>query len=418
MTRPLRTRSAAETEGAVLDLVRSGGVLSRVELAEQSGLTGASISRVVKRLLDRGLLVETGQGARTGGKRRTLLELGTGGRYAVGVSVDHARLTYVLVNLRGEVVASVEAPGIGQDPPVAVVRRAAQGVRELLDGQELCVREVAGVGVAVPGRLDPGPPGSDGSSRLATEWERLGLEAVLGEALDLPVRVEHDHVSAALGEFWVGKVPASASFACVYLSEGFGLGLRLRGDVHRGASRTAGEVGHMVLDAGGAPCWCGSRGCLDALAGPAAVVARVMASTAGRELGLTGSHAAQHREFSTVCRAAADHDGATAGRDATREACREAVEASARYVGTALLSIVNVLDLDRIVLAGPGFDEAGPLYADSVRAEVERRSSRRETAPVTVELSGLGLYSAAVGAATTAFQVVPGGSGRVGGYSS
>ena len=117
MAKQLKGATAVETHSAILDLIRSSGVVSRIELAERSGLTGASISRIVKRLLDEGLIAEIGVGDRTGGKRRTLLQLNSRARHALGVSLDFASITYVVTDLSGIVIARLEAPGIGTEHP-------------------------------------------------------------------------------------------------------------------------------------------------------------------------------------------------------------------------------------------------------------------------------------------------------------
>lgn len=386
-------RSAAETGRALVHLVRSSGVVSRVELAEQSGLTGASISRIVKRLLDDGLLVEVGQGDPTGGKRRTLLELNTGGRFAVGVSVDEAQLTYVLINLRGEVVGELVSAGSGSLKPRVVVRRMAGEVMRLLQRHKVSsAHDVTGIGVAIAGRLDARGVAMRGSLEAA-EWEQFALGSALEQATGLSVTLEHDYVCAALGEFWVGRIPASADFVCFYAATGFGGGIVLEGDVYRGASDNAGEVGHMCLDLNGPECWCGSRGCLEAFAGPRTIVRRALALPGvARRLALTGQPESIRADFAAVA-AAASRDDAD---------CLPLVQASARYVAAAILTLANVMDLDRVVLSGPAFAEAGPIYLRAVRDAVGRLSFMRQVHPVTIELSQLGLQSAAIGAATVA----------------
>src|ERR1700712_2151299 len=104
--------SSEHTRSAILDMVRSGGTVSRTELAEMSGLTATSITRVVKSLIADGLVVETGFGESTGGKRPSLLELNPTGRFAVGVSLDSGRLTYVVTDLVGKVIGRLVSPGI------------------------------------------------------------------------------------------------------------------------------------------------------------------------------------------------------------------------------------------------------------------------------------------------------------------
>ncbi|WP_375390219.1 ROK family protein, partial [uncultured Amnibacterium sp.] len=272
--RPLG-QSSEHTRSAILDLVRSSGSVSRIELAEMSGLTGASITRIVKALLDAGLVVESGLADSTGGKRRSLLELNPHARYAAGVSLDDARLTYVLADLGGRVVAESQSSGIGQTPPREVVPRIARELRDLLAGVEVPPQDVVGVGVAGAG-LDL----SAHAERLSTsaeEWESFPVQEELEAAIGIPVVRANDAACAALGEFWAGRIAATQDVATLYMAAGFGLGLVVGGRLLRGASANVGEIGHMVLQADGPACWCGSRGCLEILAAPRAVVAAAMA---------------------------------------------------------------------------------------------------------------------------------------------
>jgi predicted NBD/HSP70 family sugar kinase len=388
-------RSATETERAIVDLVRSGGEVSRIDLAEQSGLTGASISRIVKRLLDEGLLVEIGQGDPTGGKRRTMLALNTNGRYAIGMSVDEAQLTYVLINLRGEVVSRLVSDGIhGADPQIVVGRMATEIVELMRGFGPHTADEVTGIGVAIAGRLDVRGVAMR-ASRETTEWEQFALEPALEEAVGLPVTLEHDYVCAALGEFWVGRVAASEDFACFYGATGFGCGVILEGKVYGGSSSNAGEIGHLTLDVDGPSCWCGSRGCLEVLAGPRAVVGQALRLPGVVErLGLSRKNDRVRADFAAIAAAAAGGD----------PDCRPLLEESARYVSAAILSLATVMDLDRVVLSGPGFAEAGPIYLAATEAALDRLFFLRQVHPVTIELSQLGLRSAAIGAATVALQ--------------
>ncbi|MFC7404122.1 ROK family transcriptional regulator [Georgenia alba] len=390
MSQRFRQRSAADTAGAVVDLVRSSGAISRTELAEKSGLTEASISRIVKRLLERNLLVEVGQASSTGGKPRTLLQLRGDGRLEVGVAVDVDQVDYVLINLVGERLASRSGRGLGKERPPDAVRSMGEEIAGMLADAGVSRTEVAGIGLALPGRHDPIRRRLR-SQRLTSDWEKFAVEPELAEVTGLPVTLEHDYVSAVVGEFWVGRVPATSNMACLYMATGFGLGMLLGGQVYRGSSHNAGEIGHLVLDVDGPDCWCGSQGCLEAVAGPRRVVerARELPGVA-RALQLSGDGGAVRDEFAKVARAAMAGDAQ----------CREIVEDSARYVAAAVLSTVNTLDLDRVMFAGRGFADAGPIYLEAARTAVSKLSFLREVSRVTIEMSQLGLAAAAVGAAT------------------
>lgn len=390
MPKHLKGATAADTHSAILDLIRSSGVVSRTELVDRSGLTGASISRIVKQLLNQDLVVEVGLGDPTGGKRRTLLQLNQRARHAVGVSLDVAGNTYVVTDLSGAVVARADVAGVGEDSPAEVTVRLAEELRELVDGAGVEVGSLMGIGMAVPGRQDRGHHVLR-SNPEATSWELFDLEQTLNAATDLPVMIENDSTCAAIGEFWIGRIPASADFATVYMASGFGLGLVTKGDVYRGSSSNVGEIGHLVLEVDGPPCWCGSRGCLEILAAPAAIVAKALQQPRlARELGLQGRRTTVREDAARVAAAAAaDHDGAV-----------PLIEESAGYLAKALLSVTNLLDLDQIILAGPGFGAAGDIYVRRAWQELERLSFVRAVHPTRVELSRSGAASAAIGAAS------------------
>jgi predicted NBD/HSP70 family sugar kinase len=390
VTRHLKGATAVETHSAILDLIRSSGVVSRIELADRSGLTGASISRIVKQLLLDGLIVETGFGDRTGGKRRTLLQLNPQSRHAVGVSLDFAGITYLVTDLSGKMTARLDAEGIGHASPGTVITRIAAELEALVTSAGVDRDTLMGIGMAVAGRQDSAHHVLR-SNPDATEWELFDLEKTLSAAADLPVVVENDSTCAAIGEFWVGRIPASADFATVYMATGFGLGLVTNGDIYRGSSSNVGEIGHMILDVNGPPCWCGSRGCLEMLAAPARIVERALAQRGlAEELGLRGDPGSVREDAALVAQAAAaDHEQAV-----------PVIEESAFYLSKALVSVTNLLDLDQIILAGPGFGAAGEIYVRQIWQDLERLSFVRAVHPTRVGLSKSSDISAALGAAS------------------
>jgi predicted NBD/HSP70 family sugar kinase len=387
---PLKGATAVETHSAILDLVRSSGVVSRIELADRSGLTGASISRIVKQLMAEGLITEVGLGDRTGGKRRTLFQLNPRSRHAVGISPDFANITYVITNLRGEVVTQMQSAGTGQESPRRVVQRIANELRPLLSSAGVDNSTLEGIGIAVAGRQDTAHHVLR-SNPSATEWELFDIEDTLNAATDLPVVVENDSTCAAIGEFWVGRIPASADFATVYLATGFGLGLVTNGDVYRGSSSNVGEIGHMVLDVDGPDCWCGSRGCLEVLAAPRSIVKRALSDRKlTQELGLSRRKGDVRENAALI----------TAGAAARHPRCLELIEESAFYLARALVSITNLLDLDQIILAGPGFAGVGEIYVRKAAEDLEQLSFLKPVHPTKVGLSKWGPNSAALGAAS------------------
>ncbi|MFF8655692.1 ROK family transcriptional regulator [Streptomyces huasconensis] len=335
----------------VLDLLRGAGEagISRLELAERTGLTPQAVSKITARLRAEGLAAEAGRRASTGGKPRTVLRLVPEAGHAVGLHLDRDELRAVLVDLTGAVVAERRAPldfGAGAE---AVVEAAAGEVRGLVgDGVAGPVPGPGGVGVALPGPLDH----AAGVLRRVTgfpEWDGFPLRDALAGRLGLPVVVDKDTNAAALGLALAGE-DASGSFAYLHLGTGLGAGLVLGGALHRGARTGAGEFGHQVLRLDGPLCGCGDRGCVEAL-----------------------------------CLAAV---------------ARGDLEEAARVLGTAAGNLVGLLDIDRVLLGGRTVFAAGELFVRGVGAVVAERVRRGGgAAEVPVTLAPGGERAVAEGAA-------------------
>ena len=386
--RTLRGRSSAETRSAVLDLIRTSGEISRVDLARRSALTEATISKIVKTLLAAGVVVHAGFAESTGGKRPALLRLNGGGVYALGLTLDYNECTIVLCGADGTELARSQAPGVGRDDPPVAFDRLAAAIEQLLSRQHVDRSTVIGLGVASAGRR--GHPLGYVDSSFFDVWEPFDVERELARRTRLTVVRENDANCAALGEFWTSQEPAR-DFVVVYMSHGIGCGIVINGTIYRGASGNAGEIGHTTVDPKGLPCWCGARGCLETVASPRAVVRRVLADAAlGKALRVDRSadEAEVYRRFAE--RAAAGGDRAVGRLLAT------ATGSLAAAVG----NLVNTLDLDLVVLAGSGYAGVGDAFLTAVRTRVEQTAFMRELHPIAVRLAATGSESAALGAAS------------------
>ncbi|MEU2622829.1 ROK family transcriptional regulator [Streptomyces sp. NPDC007157] len=262
----------------VLDLLRTAGEdgISRLELAERTGLTPQAVSKITARLREEGLAAQAGRRASTGGKPATVLRLVPEAAHAVGLQLDRDELRAVLVDLDGTVVGERQgALDLGAGA-AAVLGAAAELVGEL---REEVPEEVLGVGVAAPGPLDH----IHGVLHRVTgfpEWDGFPLRDALAERLGVPVVVDKDSNAAALGLAVGGE---GGSFAYLHLGTGLGAGLVIGDSVHRGARTGAGEFGHQVIQLDGPACHCGNRGCIEALC--LAAVGRADPDEAARVLG-------------------------------------------------------------------------------------------------------------------------------------
>lgn len=246
------TSLRSHNDRTVLRLVRSGA-LSRASIAEQAGLTPQAVSKIVARLIEAGLLEETGA-VRAGGrgKPRMSLQLAAGGAYAYGAYVDRDELRVVRLDLTGEVVSAEVAPLAPMFTP--------DDVLDALEPLVTAGEKVLGLGIGIAGPLDfrdgvVSPNGLPG-------WSSVPLKALAEERLGLPVVVDKDTNAAVLAEAWRRPLRDAA---LVFVGTGLGVGLLLGGEVHRGARSGAGEFGHTTIQLDGPLCVCGRRGCVEAV---------------------------------------------------------------------------------------------------------------------------------------------------------
>jgi predicted NBD/HSP70 family sugar kinase len=320
-----------------------------------------------------------------------MLRLDPAARIAVGVHLDDDVTTYVLTGQTGGIISRMNRPapvGAGRD---ALVSRLAADITGLVDGSGIDRARCLGIGLVSAGpraRPAQGEPPAGG---------RDDLDGQLAAATGWPVLLENDATAAAVGEYWVARVEPTRPFAALYMGSGIGGGIVLDGVALRGRHANAGEFGHVCVQVDGPECWCGSRGCLEVLAGPQTVVEAALADpVATGEAGLD-PHAPRR---STIADFAAIARAARAGAPA----CRALLEHSARFVAAAAESVVNLLDVDLLVLTGPGFAAASFVYGPAISSRIAVADARTWHRSVSVTVSLAAATASATGAAALMLQ--------------
>ncbi|MEU1590608.1 ROK family transcriptional regulator [Micromonospora sp. NPDC005710] len=378
----------------MLDLIRAARSISRVELATATGLTGATISAVVRELMGDGLVVEAGRGGPTGGKPRTMVQLNPLARYSVGVQLERNTCVIVVVDLAGRQVARTSFQGVASMPPERALPLVASQVDALLATAAVDRERVLGVGLVSYGPQDR-RAGVLLTPQPTDAWLDYPVARLLAETLGLPVLLDNDAAAAAIGEYWMGAVDPRSTYGCIYMATGIGGGVVVAGEVYRGSSSNSVEIGHISMDINGDECSCGNVGCLENYAGPSAIVRQAMATPGlAQRLALDPTAADLLTEFARI--AAAANAGDTGARGL--------VEQSARYLGGAAVTMACLFDVDTIVLAGPSFAVAGSIYQTLIQQEVDRRMFARRAHPVRIVPSVNGSDAAAIGGAVLVLQ--------------
>ncbi|MEV4641710.1 ROK family transcriptional regulator [Actinoplanes sp. NPDC049548] len=375
----------------VVDVIRSAETISRGELAELTGLTQPSISNIVRELIADGIIHEIGSLDSVNGRRRKLIAINPGNRFGVGFHLGADSVTCVAVDVTGGVVGREVVPRLPDEAVVA--DRLAERFDDFTAGLDLPRDRIEGLAVVAPAPV----PGSSGAGA-----ELTGVRAELVERIGVPVLVENDAAAAALGEFWSRRVSREQAFGCIYLSSGIGAGFVFGGALFRGTSFGAGELGHVSIDYDGRPCPCGNLGCVEQYASTRATVTAARENPALRaRLALDGSESSA---YDAIAQAAVNGDPA---------AYAVLTEAADR-LSAAATSVVNLLDLGRLVLTGPGVALAGSIFARRLRTHLARTAHSRQRHSVSVELSARPRDAAGIGAAVLMVQaaVAPGHTTR------
>jgi predicted NBD/HSP70 family sugar kinase len=372
----------------VLDQVRRApGGSSRVELAAATGLSLQAISNIVGRLIALGLVVEGERRAEGRGKPRTMLHLHPQGAYALGVHIDPVVVTSVLVDLSGDAVEKtvVDTPA----GPEAVVEAVAAAARGMLESAGVDRARVLGLGVAAPGPVDFAS-GSVVHPPLLAGWERVPIRSMVAEATGFEVVLEKDVSAAMVAELWRGERMLHGTSVFFYTGFGVAAAVAVDGELVRGSSRNAGEIGHLIVDADGPPCTCGSRGCIGASAAAQTLVDEAVA----RGVLAAATPAASPRELDAALTAVGE--AASAG-DAV---AAEILTVSARRVARGITTVADLLDARVVVFGGPAWSRLAPHYLPVVRAELAAHATLRELHAVEVLGSSLGDHVGALGAAS------------------
>lgn len=292
-------------------------------------------------------------------------------RWIVGVDLGGTNIVVGLLPIEGgEVLGLRSLPTDSVRGAKFVVDRivsmAEAAIAEVLSAHGGSREEVAGVGIGSPGPLDRKTGTVINTPNLG--WRNFPLRDLIGNALNLPATLDNDANCAAYGEWWLGAGRGARALVGLTLGTGIGGGIVLNGEIYHGCSDVAGEIGHMSIDSNGRRCKCGNYGCIEQYAsGPAIALRAVEGIETGAETILVDMVNGRLEEIT-----AATVYEATVQGDAY---ATEVMKDTAKFLGTALASIINILNPQMVVVAG-GVTRAGDTLFEPLRAEVRRRAFR------------------------------------------
>ena len=374
---------------AILDQVRRGQAHSRSEIIEQTGLSRAIVAQRVGELLARGFLVES-VAPSTGGRPPRQLEFRADAGHLLVVDIGATSIDTAMADATGRILARLGEPADVASGPEQILSRV-EVLFDHLIAEHQPAGELWGLGIGVPGPVEF-RTGHLISPPIMPGWDGYPVRERFTKRRGVPVWVDNDVNIMALGEWRAGVARGHRNFIFVKVGTGIGSGIVSNGLIHRGAQGSAGDIGHIqVLGETEEVCRCGKVGCLEALAGGAAIARDGAAvALAGRS-----SHLATILDRNGDV-TAGDVSAAASSGDA---AALDLLQRSARLLGQTLAGLVNFFN-PSLILIGGGVAGAGDTYLATVREIIYARSAPLATRDLVVQLSRLGNRAGVTGAAT------------------
>jgi predicted NBD/HSP70 family sugar kinase/biotin operon repressor len=346
----------------VLGFLRIQGRSSQADIARATGLSRTTVSTLVSELKQAGLIAyvdarsKPGRGGRPGVK----LVLSDPREVVAGIDFGHSHVSVAIAGLGHNILGEkLQALDVNRQASAAL-DAAASLFEELLAELGVDRGSVVGAGIGMPGPVDRAS-GTAGSATILPGWVGLRIASEMEHRLGVPAQIENDANLGALAELTWGAGRDCANFAYIKAATGIGAGIVIDGRLLRGASGTAGEIGHTTLDEAGPLCYCGNRGCLETVAsGPA--ISQLVGPVNGETLSL-----------SQIIDLAAGGD----------LRCRRAVADAGREIGVAVAGLCNLINPERVILGGL-LSRAGALVIRPLKESIRRHAVQAAAEKVDV----------------------------------
>ncbi|MFS4583427.1 ROK family protein [Phaeobacter sp. C3_T13_0] len=371
----------------VFDTIRAAGKIARIDIAQATRISPATVTAITAELLAAGLIEEVSPDLARDGKRgrpRVALKVCGNAHYIAGLKLSHHAITTLITDFEGSELVSHEMPlRGGQISPDALSEKIVEALDQSCAKRGLVREQISGVGIGMAGVMDAERNFIYWSSSLNVR--NIDFGSVLNRYLSMPVFIDNDANLVAKAEHLFGEGDTRSNFVVVTVEHGVGMGIVIDNQIYRGARGCGAEFGHIKVQLEGALCQCGQRGCLEAYVGDYALL---------REANIT-SGVERHKDLASLYRAVAEGD----------TMAQSILDRAGRMFAMGLANIVNIFDPQMIVLAGAQL-AFGYLSSDKVVEEMRRWVVQVDGPLPEVRVHGWGNQMWAKGAAAYAIEEV------------
>lgn len=334
----------------VLNVIKNMGPISRVEIAQKTHLSAATITNITAELIENNLILEKEEGNSSGGRKPILLALNPKGAYVIGLKLSADHVTGALTNLKADVL--LKKTNLLKERSLDTAMSAIVDiVGSLLNDTKVLKENLLGVGLGLAGIVNA----ENGVLKYSSifDWHDVNIAELLTKRLNVPIYVDNDVNTLALTENWCGVGRGTDNFLLVTVGRGVGMGIVINGQIYRGGFGGAGEFGHTVIEINGPLCDCGKRGCLESIASDPAIMKKVNEEISRGEL---------PKSVKDI------NELITLGQDGNAVAQRIFARAG-EALGVGIANLVNIFNPQLIILSGEGI-RAGELLLKPMRASI------------------------------------------------
>ncbi len=372
---------------AILEVIRKNGPISRTDISKITELNIVTVSNYVSHYIKIGLVVEGELDESTGGRKPVLVELNPKAGYIVGIGLNMLNMVGVLVDLEINVITEIKRERLPENSE-AVVQQMVDLAADMIDKSEVDKTKIVGVGVGIPGIIDERGrtirwPQSLGEKDISV---CLSIKDTFEKRLNVPTFVENDANAAVLGEKWLGLDRDVKHL--VYMFSGVGVGIIINGEIYRGATGAAGELGISSLKASKEEIWNMARdlGRWEMDLGMTRRTQELVGKGNASILKDLAGGNSQNITFKELVKAVREKD----------QLALKVVEEGGFALGKKIAFLVNLLNPEIVVIGG-GIEDCGAPLLDAIKAAVKEWAVEEAASRVKIIPSAFGENAVALG---------------------
>jgi predicted NBD/HSP70 family sugar kinase len=325
----------------ILKTIRHHGPISRSEIARKNKISPTTVTAAVRRLLWKGLVYEDGVGGSSGGRKPVLLRFSLESRFIIGVAISNNAIIIADMDLAAN-PRKQESFSIHNLTGESFIDYFLKSIGHFLEKYS-DLSKCVGISIISPGTIDIDSGIIYKNTKL--KLENLHLKEIVEKRFSLKTWLENDANAIALAEKQFGAYKKYNNLVYITIGDGVGAGIIVNGSIFRGCSGVAGEFGHITIDINGIDCDCGNRGCLENYVNWSTIYTKVLSSVAnGKDtLMLEFTKGNINQVTHSIFRKALKEDDKLA---------KAIMEETAGYLAAGIVSLVNLINPDIIILGG------------------------------------------------------------------